>query len=71
MTTLAAPPPPAIVVVSFNARVARGRGLGADSPVPTGAAAGDAPVLAHTLSLALPAAILNKSNIFKGKKQQS
>jgi hypothetical protein len=59
MITFAAPPPPTTVLVSFNAKVAGGLGLGADSPVPTGAAAGDAPVLAHTLSLAVPVAILN------------
>jgi len=47
------------MVVSFNARVAGGWGLGADSPVPTGAVVGDAPMLAHTLSFALAAAILN------------
>jgi hypothetical protein len=39
--------------------VAGGWGLGADSPVPTGEAAGDAPMLAHTLSFALATAILN------------
>jgi hypothetical protein len=70
MTTFAAPPSPTTVVASFNARVAGGWGLGADSPVPTGVAAGDAPVLAHTLSFALAAAILNPT-YSKKKNQQS
>jgi hypothetical protein len=47
------------MLISFNARVAGGWGLGVDSPVPIGAAVGDAPVLAHTLSLVVRVAIPN------------